>query len=341
MKGLKDLISEALFFKKENYLFSFLPHFKILSGCGFLKCFCYALFFNFLLSCGNGKCNKDTDCKIPMVCVLGECVAKYPPIDAPVDISENVVSEDEIITPENHGDDSFLVEEEPKEQEEDLIEEDFEEEELQEASILWSEDFSTDPVRWQWQQGNWQVQGGQFSQNLFNLSEAWVPDSLWGDFAAEVSVVADVVNDIPSGRAAMGILFRVQSIDPNSYYLCEADFKNSVLVLLRYDSVAPGYHTICISETIAPSLQSGSGNIWYRIQVIARETRLGCRVTGPEGSAEIVTIEIAGSDNSDTPYLRGGIGLFTNNVQGRFDNLIVYDRRPPEWPFPTGEKSCP
>jgi hypothetical protein len=288
--------------------------------------------------CGSGSCNQDTDCKFPQICVLGTCADKYPPPDAAPDTPYDFGDWQETPPDPVESDIEIIhdsTDESPGEAEMEVVEEDVEEEELPPATVLWSEDFSEDPIQWQYQQGNWQVVGGEYQQSTDMMSESWVPAESWTDYAAEVSIVADSI-DTTAPRAVVGMLFRVDSIDPSNYYLCGMDFNQNVVILLRYDAIAPGYHSLCISPAIDPAPQWGPTAPWYKIQVVALGSRLTCRLASESGDPAIAEVSA-----SDEAYTSGSIGVFTNKASGRFDDVIVYDHRPPEWPRAANRLACP
>lgn len=212
---------------------------------------------------------------------------------------------------------------------EDIVE-DLPEEEPPPAAVLWSDDYEDADIEWMYQRGDWTLADGKLVQSTDMMSELWYPGHTWNDAAVEVSVMADEA-DTAAPRAVAGLLFRVQSIDPNSYYLCELDFNGSVLVLLRYDSEAPGYHTLCTSSVVSPAASTGT---WYKIQVVMNGTSLTCRWVW--GGAALVEISV-----HDDIFASGAVGLFTNKASAEFDDLVVWDRRPDDWPVADSIEDCP
>jgi hypothetical protein len=212
---------------------------------------------------------------------------------------------------------------------EDIIEE-MPEEEPPPAVVLWSDDYEGGEIEWTYQQGDWALADGKLAQSTDMMSELWYPALSWRDFAAEVSVMAEEIDPV-SPRAVVGIIFRAQSIDPNNYYLCAIDFNHSVLIMYRYDSVAPGYHNLCSSSEFSTAV---SMERWYKIQVFTSGTSLVCRAV----LEDVALAEISAHDDF---YLAGGIGLYTNKASAQFDDLIVWDRRPDDWPAADHIEACP
>jgi hypothetical protein len=286
--------------------------------------------------CGSGSCNQDTDCKFPQICVFGTCTDKYPPPDAAPDTPYDFSDWQE--TPPDPVETDFEVkydvtDEGPGEIDLEVVEEDVEEEELPPATVLWSEDFSAAPTRWTTQFGSWSVNGGgEYEQSSSSIyAEAWVETESWDNFAVEASVIADSF-DATFTRPAFGILFRVQGIETNHYYLCGIDFKSNKLLLVSYNQdVPPGYSDLCIYENLDPALVTGT---WYNLQAVVDNTSLTCRWV-VEGEAKV---QISAQDAT---YDSGSIGLLANHVAGRFDNVTVYDHRPPEWPRAAIRNACP
>jgi len=289
-------------------------------------------------ACGNDACNKDTDCKMPQICIAGACALLggtdagtdfIVDPDAPSDENEPDFVEtpdirpDEIVDPAEADMGEDVVE---------TVEEDVEEEELPPATVIWSDDFSDSPVRWEYQNGDWAVDGGEYVQNSINsFAESWVPGESWTDFAVEVSLMS-VSRDTSAVKTVLGIMVRVQEISRNHYYLCGIDYKTNELTIVEYDQdVLPGYATLCAAADLAPAL---TDEVWYKLQAVVAGDLITCRWL----EDDIARVQVSSRDDS---YESGSIGLFAYNASGRFDNVIVYDHRPPEWPGALRRETCP
>jgi hypothetical protein len=292
--------------------------------------------------CGNKTCTTDTNCKMPLVCLAGECQPVHAgdavtdsEFDGDVQAEDGVP--DEIDAPfDPRPDEPVDSPDTEGEAPHDIEPEDVEEEELPPATILWSEDFAGGAARWQIQSGSWSATGGEYVQSSNNsFAESWVPlggepPPPFGDFAAEVDVVA-TSTDTTVTRATLGLIFRVQQIERNYYYLCGIDFNGHKLVLVKYDQdVTPGYEDLCVAEALEPTPELET---YYKLQVVAAGSTLTCRWL----SEDVAEVQIVASDDQ---YVEGSIGLFANKVAGRFDNIVVYDHRPPEWPTAARRESC-
>jgi len=290
-------------------------------------------------ACGNDACNKDTDCKLPQICIAGVCALLNPmdgttdflvdidalPEQTDPDIVETIdIQPDETVDPA----DVDAAEEEIEE----VVEEDIEEEELPPATVIWSDDFSDAPVRWEYQNGDWSVEGGEYVQGSINsFAESWVPAESWTDLAVEVSLMS-VSRDTSAVKNVLGIIVRVQQISRNKYYLCGIDYKTNELTIVEYDQdVLPGYATLCAASDLVPTL---ADDTWYKLQAVVAGDLITCRWL--EGDTARVQISVR-----DDSYPSGSIGLFAYNASGRFDNVIVFDHRPPEWPTATRRETCP
>ena len=285
--------------------------------------------------CADEKCTQDTDCVLPEICVNGVCVLKDQPdviMDAPFDLDvtwEDIITEtfDPLIDiiPEFEleaadPDIADVVEEEP-------------EEDLPPATLLWEDHFTEgDVLRWESQQGEWAAAGGEYVQTALMFAESWVPAESWEDMAIEVSIVVDE-RDPPNPRSLLGVLFRVQGINPeNKYYLCGLDYNKSELILVKYNSdEPPGYFNLCAAEDLSPA---PAVDIPYKLQAEARGTRLTCRWVDGEGVAQ-AQIRV-----HDETYTGGSIGLLSHNAAGRFDDVIVYDHSPAPWGPAIRSESC-
>jgi hypothetical protein len=295
-----------------------------------------------LSGCGNKSCNNDTDCKMPRICLAGECRLLYEAdavtdVELDGDVQTEDGTPDEIETPVDlRPDDPVDPSDTEGEAPPDIGPEDVEEEELPPATIIWSEDFSGGAARWQVQNGSWAVVTGEYVQSSnTSFAESWVPPGEppppFTNFAAEVDVVA-ISTDVAATRASLGLIFRVQAIDSNYYYLCGIDYNGNKLVIVKYDQDAPpGYFDLCVAETLEPSLEMET---YYKLQVVASGSTLTCRWLS---SAEEAQVQIVAGDDR---YGEGSIGLFANRAAGRFDNIVVYDHRPPEWPTALRRESC-
>jgi len=291
--------------------------------------------------CGNKTCTRDTDCKMPRICLAGECQPMHAgdavtDVELDGDVQADDASPDEIETPVDPRPDEPVDSPDTEgEAPHDIEPEDVEEEELPPATTIWSEDFSGGAARWQVQNGSWAATGGEYVQSSNNsFAESWVPPGEppppFGDFAAEVTVVA-TSTDTTVTRASLGLIFRVQEIASNHYYLCGIDFNSNELVLVKYNQdVAPGYEDLCTAADLDPALEIET---YYKLQVVATGSTLTCRWL----SEDIAEVQIVASDDM---YAEGSIGLFANKAAGRFDNIFVYDHRPPEWPTAVRRESC-
>lgn len=202
------------------------------------------------------------------------------------------------------------------------------------AVLMWEDQFPEDSVRWEYQNGEWDVGEGMYCQSSINsFAESWVPAEAWTDFALEASVQF-LDSDRSAVKNVMGIMFRVEQISRNEYYLCGLDFKTRILSIVKYDQdVMPGYFTLCEMAPDHPLPEAGS---WFTLQAVARGSYLACRWVSGEGLA---LAEIAVYDSQ---YREGSIGLFAYNAAGCFDDVLVWSRPPDIWPYPANESaSCP
>lgn len=290
-------------------------------------------------ACGNDACNKDTDCKLPQICVAGTCALlnamdgttdffvdtdALPEQTEPDPIETIDIRPDETVDPA----DVDVQEEETEE----VVEEDMEEEELPPATVIWSDDFSDAPVRWEYQNGDWSVEGGEYVQGSINsFAESWVPAESWTDLAVEVSLMS-VSREVSAPQNILGIILRVQQISINKYYRCAIDYKTNVLNIVKYDQDSPpGYFSLCAASDLVPTL---ADDTWYKLQAVVSGDLITCRWL--EGDTAQVQISVR-----DDSYPSGSIGLFAYNASGRFDNVIVFDHRPPEWPTAVRRETCP
>jgi len=291
-----------------------------------------------LPGCGNDRCNTDTDCKMPQICIAGACVdmnQSDASIDSVFDLEVEGPQPD-VITDDVGPEENIDVIEEDVEEEDivEIIEEDFEEIELPPATIIWEDDFSDEPVEWEYQNGEWEVTGGEYVQGSeTSFAEVWVPLVIpWEDFAFEVSL-ASTLRDTGAPRSVLGIMFRVQEISRNHYYMCGLDYNNDELLIVKYDQdMPPGYDDLCVSSgELSPAL---ADDTLYKLQVVVSGTGITCRWI--EG--DVVWMELFTRDET---YSAGSIGLFANKAAGRFDDVTVYDHRPPEWPAAETREICP
>jgi hypothetical protein len=289
--------------------------------------------------CGKDACNKDTDCKMPQICIAGACTIMgstdaVTDLIIDMDVIPDQTEPDLVDLPDIRPDEIVDPAETDMEEEDtaDLVEEDVEDIELPPATEIWSEDFSDPPVRWEYQNGEWSVEGGEYVQASINsFGETWVPAESWTDFAVEVSLMC-AGRDTSAVQNILGVMVRVQQIARNKYYRCAIDLKNNKLSLYKFDQdVLPGYEELCAAESLEPTL---ADDVWYKLQVIVTGTSLTCRWL--EG--ETAHAQVSAHDDS---YPSGSIGLFAHNASGRFDNVIVYDHRPPEWPSAARRETCP
>jgi hypothetical protein len=290
-------------------------------------------------ACGNDACNKDTDCKMPQICIAGTCAVLGGTDGAADFISDLDVSFDETgpevtdlpdIMPDEIRDpaETDAAEEDAAE----MVEEDVEDIELPPATEIWSEDFSDPPVRWEYQNGDWAVEGGEYVQASINsFAESWVPAESWTDYAVEVSLMC-AARDTSAVQNILGIMVRTQQISRNKYYRCAIDYKSNKLSIYKFDQdVSPGYEELCAAGSLVPAL---ADDVWYKLQAIVDGNLITCRWL--EG--DVAMAQVSARDDG---YPSGSIGLFAHNASGRFDNVIVYDHRPPEWPTATRRESCP
>ena len=295
-----------------------------------------------LYGCGNKSCTEDTECKMPRICLAGECrllhaVDAVTDVEFDGDVQTEDAASDEIETPVDPRPDEPVDSPDTEgEVPPDIEPEDVEEEELPPATIIWSEDFADGAARWQVQSGSWAVVTGEYVQSVnTSFAESWVPiggdpPEPFTDFAAEVDVVA-ISTDVAAPRATLGLIFRVQQIERNYYYLCGIDYNSNKLVLVKYNQdVTPGYEDLCTAEDLDPVLEVET---YYKLQVVATGSTLTCRWL----SEDVAQVQIVASDDM---YTEGSIGLFANRAAGRFDNIVVYDHRPPEWPTALRRESC-
>ena len=294
------------------------------------------VFFAVFSGCADEKCTRDTDCVLPEICVSGVCVLKDRPdviMDAPFDL--DMTQEDfitETLDPAIDVIPEFDFEAaDPDFTDPDIV--DVVEEELPPATILWEDHFTEgDVLRWESHQGDWEAAGGEYAQTALMFAESWAPAESWEDMAVEVAIVVDE-RDPPNPRSLMGVLLRVQGINPeNKYYLCGLDYNKSELVLVKYNSEEPpGYFNLCAAEDLSPAPVVDTP---YKLQAEARGTRLTCRWVDGEG---VVRAQIRVHDET---YTAGSVGLLAHNAAGRFDDVIVYDHSPAGWGAAIRSESC-
>ncbi|MFH1435507.1 MAG: dickkopf-related protein [Pseudomonadota bacterium] len=294
-----------------------------------------AVFLAVFSGCADEKCTRDTDCVLPEICVNGACVLKDRPdviMDAPFDLD---MAGEDFITETFDPSIDVIAEFELDAADPDIadVSEEEPEEELPPATVLWEDHFTEGEVlRWESQQGDWEAAGGEYAQTALMFAESWVPAESWEAVAVEVSIVVDE-RDPPNPRSLMGVLLRVQGINPeNKYYLCGLDYNKSELVLIKYNSEEPpGYFNLCAAEELSPAPAVGAS---YSLQAEARGARLTCRWVDAEGVAQ-AQIRV-----HDETYTAGSVGLLAHNAAGRFDDVIVYDHSPAQWGPAIRSESC-